>query len=111
MGAAATGAREMGGLTVGILPSYAAETAHPAIDLVIPTGMSHARNLIVVAAGDAVIALAGEEGTASEIALARLLSRPVVALRAWEHVKGITLARSAAEAVDAAMARAVVRLA
>jgi uncharacterized protein (TIGR00725 family) len=110
MGAAATGAREMGGLTIGILPSYAADTAHPSIDVVIPTGMSHARNLIVVAAGDAVIALAGEDGTASEIALARLLGRPVVALRAWEDVEDIVFAHSAADAVDAAMARAAARL-
>jgi uncharacterized protein (TIGR00725 family) len=110
MGAAATGAREMGGVTVGILPSYAADTAHPAIDLVIPTGIGHARNLIVVAAGAAVIALAGEEGTASEIALAQLLGRRVVALCAWEHLRGVIVTRSAAEAVDAAMGSAADRL-
>ena len=83
MGAAAAGAHEARGLTVGVLPTYQAGSADPAIDVAIPTGMGHARNVIVVAAGDAVIAFAGEHGTASEIALAQTLARPVVVLGAW----------------------------
>ena len=80
MAAAAAGAERAGGVTVGILPTYDRTTANPGIDIVLPTGMGHARNVIVVAAGDAVIALPGEHGTASEIALALKLGRPVVAL-------------------------------
>jgi uncharacterized protein (TIGR00725 family) len=110
MGAAAAGAREAGGLTVGVLPSYDADSANPAIDVRIPTGMGHARNVIVVAAGDAVIALPGEHGTASEIALAQTLHRPVVALGAWQHVAGILIAELPAEAVRTAISSAVVRV-
>ena len=49
----------------------------------IATGIGHARNLAVVASGDAVIAIGGEWGTLTEIAFARRLERPVIALRSW----------------------------
>ncbi len=45
---AARGAHDAGGLTVGILPGFDAGEANPYIDIAIPTGMSHARNVIVV---------------------------------------------------------------
>jgi uncharacterized protein (TIGR00725 family) len=47
------------------------------------TGIGHARNLAVVASGDAVIAVGGSWGTLAEIALARRLGRPVVSLHGW----------------------------
>jgi len=106
MGAAAAGAREVGGLTVGVLPSYGADSANSAIDITIPTGMGHARNVIVVASGDAVVALPGEHGTAAEIALAQTLGRPVVVLGAWEQLEGVTVAATPAEAVEAALVSA-----
>jgi len=59
MAAAAQGAAAAGGLTVGILPTYDAKTANPAIAVAIPSGMGEARNVLVVASGDAVIALPG----------------------------------------------------
>jgi uncharacterized protein (TIGR00725 family) len=102
MAAAAVGARRRGGLTVGILPSYRAEDANPDIDIVVPTGLGHARNALVAAAADAVIALAGEYGTASEVALALALGRPVVALDAWQTVAGVVAANGPEEAVEAA---------
>ena len=52
----------------------------PWIDHAVATGIGHARNLAVVASGDAVIAVGGEWGTASEVAFARKLGRPVVLL-------------------------------
>jgi hypothetical protein len=110
MGAAAAGARRAGGLTVGLLPGYDRTAANPFVDVVLPTGMGHARNVIVVAAGDAVIALPGEHGTASEIALALTLGKPVVALGAWEHVDGVESATSAPAAVDIAISRALARI-
>lgn len=106
MEAAARGARARGGLTVGVLPSYDAASASAHIDVVLPTGMGHARNMIVVAAGDAVIALPGEHGTASEIALALTIGRPVIGLRAWTEIHGVERAASPSEAVDLAVARA-----
>lgn len=103
MEAAACGARRAGGLTVGVLPSYDRSTANRWLDVVLPTGFGHARNVIVVASGDAVIALPGEYGTASEIALALKLGRCVIGLQAWEDYLGILHAGSAREAVDLAL--------
>lgn len=103
MEAAAVGARRCGGLTVGILPGYGAEVANRGIDIVIPTGLGHARNTLVAAAADAVVALAGEHGTASEIALALALGRPVVALDAWQSVDGVLIADGPEEAVETAV--------
>src|SRR5436190_7244368 len=63
MEAAARGAAAAGGLTVGILPTYDPSTANPAIAVTIPSGMGEARNVLVVASGQAVIALPGSYGT------------------------------------------------
>jgi uncharacterized protein (TIGR00725 family) len=107
MEAAARGACRGGGLTVGVLPSYDPRTANPWVDVRIPTGFSHGRNIIVVAGGDAVIALAGEHGTASEIALALTLGRAVIALNAWPDYAGVAQTHSPQEAVELAIAVAM----
>ena len=104
MEAAARGARDAGGLTVGILPTYDSRTGNQWLDVVIPSGLGHARNVLVVASGDAVIALPGEYGTASEIALALKLGRCVVALQAWQEYVGVLHAASPADAVATAIA-------
>ena len=62
MEAACCGAREAGGLAVGILPGEL-EQANSCLDIAIATGMGHARNAIIVKSADAVIALTGEMGT------------------------------------------------
>jgi uncharacterized protein (TIGR00725 family) len=55
------------------------------------TGIGHARNLAVVASADVVVAVGGEWGTLSEVALAGVLGRPVVLLAGWrlEHEGGL----------------------
>jgi uncharacterized protein (TIGR00725 family) len=83
MEAASKGASEAGGVVVGVLPTLSREDANPYVSHVIATGIGEARNLAVVASGDAVIAIGGEWGTLSEIAYARKLGRPVVSLRSW----------------------------
>ena len=109
MEAAARGAHEAGGLTVGILPGYDHCVANKWLDIVIPTGLGHARNVVLVAGGDAVIALPGEHGTTSEIALALKLGRSVVGLGAWEDNLDILHAASPREAVALAVAAATRR--
>ncbi|HSJ17176.1 MAG TPA: TIGR00725 family protein [Solirubrobacterales bacterium] len=109
MEAAARGAAEAGGDVIGIVPSADPADANPYCTHVVASGVGHARNLAVVASGDAVIAIGGEWGTLSEIAFARELGRPVIALRTWtvrgtgpmEDAPGIVPAASPAEAVDA----------
>ena len=81
MEAASRGAREAGGEVIGILPSLSPGDANEYVSHPVATGVGHARNLAVVASGDAVIAIGGEWGTLSEIALARRLERPVIGLR------------------------------
>lgn len=84
MEAACRGARRAGGITVGILPGTQRADANPHVLVAIPTGLGEARNALVVRAADAVVAVAGEFGTLSEIALALKLGVPVVGLDTWE---------------------------
>jgi uncharacterized protein (TIGR00725 family) len=88
MDAAARGGAEAGGIVIGIVPDVDPADANPHCTHVVATGIGHARNLAVVASGDAVIAIGGEWGTLSEIAFARRLGRPVIALQTWT-VRGI----------------------
>ena len=101
MAAVCRGAKEAGGVTIGILPGYAAAAANPWVDYPICTGMGQARNAIVVAAADAVIAVGGGLGTLSEIALALRIGRPVVLLGGWAAVVGTAEAAAVAGALAA----------
>jgi len=83
MEAASRGAAQAGGTVVGVIPWDSPEQANPHCTHVVSTGIGYARNLAVVASGEAVIAVGGEWGTLSEIGHARNLGRPVVALRSW----------------------------
>lgn len=105
MEAAARGARAAGGRTVGILPGESRSEANPFVEVAVATGIGHARNLAVAASGDAVIAVGGEWGTASEVALARKLGRPVVVVGPGPRIEGegIVRARDAREAVELAL--------
>ncbi|MGA2409348.1 MAG: TIGR00725 family protein [Candidatus Binataceae bacterium] len=104
MEAAAAGARAAGGHTIGILPGYDRSSANPHIEFAIATGMGHARNMIVVASADAVIALAGASGTLSEIGLALTIGRPVIALDSWPQLEGVQRAATPEAAVELALA-------
>ena len=84
MEAACRGAKAEGGTTVGILPGLDRDDANPFVDIALPTGLGEARNALVVRAADALVAVAGEFGTLSEIALALRLGTPVVGVRTWE---------------------------
>jgi uncharacterized protein (TIGR00725 family) len=111
MAAAARGAKEAGGTTIGILPSERLADANPWIDHVVVTGVGHARNLAVVASGAAVIAVGGSWGTLAEIALARRLGRPVIVLEPGWSVDGDGIERVATPvaAVERAVALAARR--
>lgn len=67
------------GDTLGILPQDDPQQANPLVDIVIATGMNHARNALVANA-EAVVAIGGGAGTLSEIAFAWTLRRLVIAL-------------------------------
>ncbi len=103
MEAASKGAKEAGGITVGILPGFSKDEANKFVGIPITTGLSHARNTIVVRSADAVIAVAGEYGTLSEIAIALKLGKPVIGINTWDNVEGIIKVNTAEEAVRKAL--------
>ncbi len=84
MDAAARGATSAGGIAVGLLPGDTRRGASPHLTAAIPTGMGEARNALLVRASDAVIAIGGEWGTLSEIALAVKMGKPVIGLETWD---------------------------
>jgi len=98
MEAAAKGAKQVGGLTVGILPQDHKRDANPYIDIPIATGLGIGRNVVIARTADALIALGGEYGTLSEIAFGLQMGKPVVGIKSWE-IRGITPAKDAEEAV------------
>jgi uncharacterized protein (TIGR00725 family) len=111
MEAAAGGAREAAGLTIGVLPGTNARDSapNPHIDIALFTGLGEGRNWLNVCASDAVIAIGGGFGTLSEIALALKAQKPVVLVGSWRFeiegvVPNIPRASSAAEAVGLAFA-------
>jgi hypothetical protein len=83
MEAACRGARTAGGTTIGLLPGDDRAEANEWVSVAIPTGLGEARNALVVRAADALIAVGGEFGTLSEIALALKLGKPLVGLGTW----------------------------
>ena len=101
MEVSARGAKEAGGITVGILPSPDRHSANPYIDISIATSFGEARNLIIVRTADLLIAVGGEYGTLSEIAFALKMEKPVIGLHTWD-VPGVIKAGSPAEAMEIA---------
>lgn len=83
MEAAARGAAGAGGVVLGILPDPHREGANEYLTYSIPTGLGQARNVIIVLASHALIAIGGEYGTLSEVATALKLGTPVVGLDTW----------------------------
>ena len=102
MEAVSRGAYLEGGITVGILPTLRKEDANPYVKIPIPTGLGEMRNSLIVRASDVLIAIGGEYGTLSEIALALKTRKKVVGIKTW-NINGIINAKSAQEAVKIAL--------
>mgnify|MGYP001952306424 CR=1 FL=1 len=81
MHAAAHGAHDSDGLTVGIIPQNDATMANEFCDIVIPTGMGLARDFINALTADGVIIVGGGSGTLSETSAAYMYHKPIVAIR------------------------------
>ena len=80
MEASARGAKEAGGMVIGILPGKTTTGASTHLDVAIPTGLDDGRNLINVYASDVVIACPGALGTLSEVVFAVKHKKPVILL-------------------------------
>lgn len=99
---ASKGAKEAGGLTIGILPGRSKEDANSYIDIPIVTGLGHARNIVIAHSADSLIAISGEYGTLSEIAIGLKLKKTVIGLNTWD-IEGVIRANTAAEAIEKAV--------
>ncbi|PSP80126.1 TIGR00725 family protein [Halobacteriales archaeon QS_1_68_20] len=105
MAAACEGAREVGALTVGILPGEDPTAANEYVEVPVATGLGHARNALVVMNGEAVIAVSGESGTLTELGFAAIYDRPAAGLHTHD-LPGVEAVETPEEAV-AAVERAV----
>ena len=99
MEAACKGAKEEGGITVGILPSFDGEDANKYVDIKIPTGFGYARNLLVVRAAKFIVAVDGKFGTLSEIGFALNENKVVLGINTW-NIKGIIKVKTPQEAIS-----------
>ena len=98
MRAVCRGFKAGGGLTIGIITGYDKKEANPYVDIVVPSGLGLARNVLVVKSADIVVALPGEAGTLSEIAYALQFGIPVISLKSWD-IPGVIKVETAEEAV------------
>ena len=99
MQAAAKGAAEAGGEVLGILPGPDKRAANPYVTLAVPTNMGHARNVIIAHTADVLIAVEGEYGTLSEVAIGLKLGKQVYVLPGGLQVAGTVPVDSAESAV------------
>ena len=102
MEAAARGAKQEGGLTMGLLPGVSRMAANRYIDLAIATGLGHFRNYLIAQTADALIAVTGKYGTLSEMAMGLTLGKTVIGLGSWD-IEGVVSASSPEEAVRLAI--------
>ncbi len=111
MCSAAKGAKEAGGLTIGILTGLDKTQCNEYLEVALPTSLGFARNIFVASASDAVIAIDGNYGTMSEVAFALNYGRPVVVIRGTggtadyliDGIFDVNVAKDAKEAVEKAI--------
>ena len=93
MQAASKGAQEAGGLTIGFLPGMEKSGANPYVDVIFPTGLGRARNLLTARCCDALVMVGGSTGTLNELTIAYAEARPVVILEGsggWaDRIRGV----------------------
>lgn len=102
MEAASRGAKEAGGLTIGILPGNSLDDANTYVDIPVATGLGYARNSLVAMNSDVIIAIDGQYGTLSEIAYGCIYGKKVIGIGTWD-VEGVNQVKSAEEAVNEAL--------
>lgn len=101
MEAASRGAKEAGGLTLGILPGNSADDANVYVDIPIATGIGYARNSLVALNSDVIIAINGRFGTLTEIAYGCIYGKKIIGIGTWD-IDNVIKVKSAEEAVEEA---------
>lgn len=85
MEAAARGAKDAGGTTIGIVPGAKRFQANDYIDYEIVTNLGHLRNFLIIHSADGVVAFPGSYGTQTEISIALKLKKPLVSASHYWH--------------------------
>ena len=101
MEAASRGAKQAGGLTLGILPGNSADEANIYVDIPVATGLGYARNSLVAMNSDVIIAINGQYGTLSEIAYGCIYGKKIIGIGTWD-IDAVIKVKSAEEAVEEA---------
>jgi len=99
MKAVCQGFKAENGVTIGIIPGYSKKDANKYVDVVIPTGLGLARNVLVVKSADIVVALPGGAGTLSEIAYCLQFGIPVISLKSW-NIPGVIRVKTIREVIS-----------
>jgi uncharacterized protein (TIGR00725 family) len=116
MAAVCRGVAAVGGTSIGLLPGDHRRDGNPYLGVALTTGLGEGRNVLLVRASDALVAVGGGFGTLSEIALALRIGVPVVGLRTWSlgldgrPVDAFPVATDPAEAARLALASAAARM-
>lgn len=84
MAAVSEGAKQAGGLVIGVRPGSDTSDANAHLDAVLATNMGEARNAILIWSADVVIVVGGSWGTLSELALARRRPVPIITIGGWQ---------------------------
>ncbi len=100
MEAASRGAREAGGLVIGVLPGDSPAAANASVEIAIASGLGDARNAVIANTAQGFVAVAGSFGTLSEIAFALKREKPVVGLGTWDLGLPIERAETPEQAVS-----------
>lgn len=81
MKAASRGAKEAGGITVGIIPQEDSSFANEYCDIVIPSGMGFTRDFLNALSADGIIIIGGGSGTLAETCAGYMHKKPIVAIK------------------------------
>jgi len=90
MAAASQGAVEAGGIAIGVLPEDDTRAANPWLTVAIPTGMGEMRNAVIARSAICLVAIGGNMGTLSEMAMGLKWGKPVFTLHADMALPGAT---------------------
>lgn len=99
MEAACKGCNAGNGISIGILPETELAAANPFVTIPVATGLGNMRNALVIGNAAAAIAVDGEWGTLSEIALAMKTGKTVISIGRWNDLDGVIPVASAEEAI------------
>ena len=103
MEAVSKGCFTAGGEVLGILPGPDGLEANPYVTIAIATNMGHSRNIIIAHTADILIAIGGEFGTLSELAIALKLGKTVISLGSWSEIDQLKQVETPEEAITLAL--------